>query len=358
MGKKDSYPLLQHPISASRASTASTSTTSTRSLSRVASEELVVPPTDNVNSIYYGVDAFSPTLVDFYTVDQKRILWSSRAHRKMMTTLYRAWHGKCWKLYSLSFWAGGFAILAHTLFVIGFMGEAVAHGDKQIAAHGFVDIPLLVGALCFLVWHMLSYFEVVNCCHNLEIWLDEYLHGSEPLLDRQYFGFFPSRIDFWTEITGMLGAALLVVSRLYILIRSDGENFGVIDVGRSEFGLIMLYWLPFFAGAFFILVSAYLAHVEVVHQWFSLRLTTLETWVTGLSLLSAVGFFLASTLQFMDPFAVLFSFEGCMVPFGLGCFLGLASSFLSMAELEQIHKRHKHPEYGLLKNSSGYGSTW
>lgn len=169
MGKKDNYPLLQHPISASRASTASTSTTSTRSLSRVASEELVVPPSDNVNSIYYGVDAFSPTLVDFYTVDQKRILWSSRAHRKMMTTLYRAWHGKCWKLYSLSFWAGGFAILAHTLFIIGFMGEAVAHGDKQITAHGFVDIPLLIGALCFLVWHVLSYFEVVNCCHNLEV---------------------------------------------------------------------------------------------------------------------------------------------------------------------------------------------
>lgn len=79
----------------------------------------------------------------------------------------------------------------------------------------------------------------------------------------------------------MLGATLLVVSRLYILVRSDGTNFGVIDVGRSEFGLIMFYWLPFFAGAFCILVSAYLAHVEVVHQWFSLRLTTLETWVTG-----------------------------------------------------------------------------
>uniref|UniRef100_K3WGV1 Uncharacterized protein n=1 Tax=Globisporangium ultimum (strain ATCC 200006 / CBS 805.95 / DAOM BR144) TaxID=431595 RepID=K3WGV1_GLOUD len=362
MGKKE-YPLVQHPLScsyshASTASMGSTASSSARSRSRVASEDLVVPPTDNVNSIYYGVDAFSPTLVDFYTVDQKRILWSSRAHRKMMTTLYRAWHGKCWKLYSLSFWGSSFAILAHTLFVIGFFGESIALGDKDVTEHGFVDIPLFVGALCYLAWHVLNYLEVINCCHNLEIWLDEYLHGQEPLLERQYVGFFPSRIDFWTELLGMLGSVLFVLSRLYILVRSDGTNFGVIDVGHSEFGLIMFYWVPFFAGAFLLLLSAYLGHVEVVHQWFSWRLTTLETWVTGLTMLSMVGFFLASTLQFMDPFSVLFSFEDCMVPFGLGCFLGLAASFLSMAELEQIHKRHKHPEYGLLRYPSGYGSTW
>lgn len=175
MGKKE-YPLVQHPLS-SHASTGSMgSVSSSRSHSRVASEDLVVPPTDNVNSIYYGVDAFSPTLVDFYTVDQKRILWSSRAHRKMMTTLYRAWHGKCWKLYSLSFWGGGFAILAHTLLVIGFMGESVALGDDEVTAHGFVDLPLFAGAVCYLIWHVLNYLEVINCCHNLEVCTLLHLH--------------------------------------------------------------------------------------------------------------------------------------------------------------------------------------
>lgn len=168
--QKQPQPQSQQRVPSSRASTASSSSSPrTRSSSRVASEDLVVPPSDNVNSIYYGVDAFSPTLVDFYTLDQKRILWSSRAHRKMMTTLYRAWHGKCWKLYSLSFWGGGFAVLAHALLVIGFMGEAVAHGDALVTAHHFIDVPLLVGALCFFVWHVLNYFEVINCCHNLEV---------------------------------------------------------------------------------------------------------------------------------------------------------------------------------------------
>lgn len=176
MGKSKALPLLHGPTSSvaasSRASTASSSAAGTprsRTLSRVASEELVVPPSDNVNSIYYGVDAFSPTLVDFYTLDQKRILWSSRAHRKMMTTLYRAWHGKCWKVYSLSFWGGGFAVLAHGLLVIGFMGEAVAHGNAHVTGHAFVDIPLLLGAICYLIWHVCNYFEVINCCHNLEV---------------------------------------------------------------------------------------------------------------------------------------------------------------------------------------------
>lgn len=172
MGKaKSDLPLLQQKhqrIVSSRASTAS-SGSSPRARSRVASEDLVVPPSDNVNSIYYGVDAFSPTLVDFYTLDQKRILWSSRAHRKMMTTLYRAWHGRSWKLYSLSFWGGGFAVVAHALLVISFLGEAAAHGDALVTAHGFIDGPLLVAAVCFFVCHALNYFEVINCCHNLEV---------------------------------------------------------------------------------------------------------------------------------------------------------------------------------------------
>ncbi|KAI9908546.1 hypothetical protein PsorP6_003674 [Peronosclerospora sorghi] len=129
------------------------------------------------------------------------------------------------------------------------------------------------------------------------------------------------------------------------------------------------YWVPFFAGSFLLLLSAYLAHVEVVHQWFSCRLTTLETWVTdlrltlfvslctGLNMLAMIGFFFASTLQFMDPFSVLFSFQACVLPFVSGCLLGLGSSVLSLVELKSIHKRHKHPEYGLYTSSLGYGNA-
>jgi hypothetical protein len=62
-------------------------------------------------------------------------------------------------------------------------------------------------------------------------------------------------------------------------------------------------------------------------------------------------------MQFMDPMSVLFSFRACVAPFGVGCVIGLCASFLSLLELESIHRRHKHPEYGLLKNQSGYG-TW
>ncbi|KAJ0407992.1 hypothetical protein P43SY_000196 [Pythium insidiosum] len=73
-----------------------------------------------------------------------------------------------------------------------------------------------------------------------------------------------------------------------------------------------------------------------------------------LTLLSATGFFLSSTLQFMDPMAVIFPFQMCMTPIALGCVVGLCSSVLGFVELESSHKRHKHPEYGLLKNPSGY----
>ncbi|CAH0475831.1 unnamed protein product [Peronospora belbahrii] len=361
VAKKD-LPLLQHnsyPVTSPTASSVSSS------YSRVASEELIVPAPDSVNSIYYGVDAFSPTLVDFYTVDQKRIVWSSRAHRKMMTTLYRAWHKKHWKVYSLSFWAGLCAITAFMLFIVGATGEAVVHGDNEYPVnfqpgshvHSYVDLPLLLAAVFFLACHAITYLEVINCCHNLEIWLEEYFHGAEPVLERQYVGFFPSRIDFWTAILGMLGSMLYVFARAYVWARADLENFGIVDVKRNDLSLIVGYWVPFFAGSFFLLLSAYLAHVEVVHQWFSCRLKTLETWVTGLNMMAMIGFFLSSTLQFMDPFSALFSFQACVVPFASGCLLGLGSSVLSLMELENIHKRHKHPEYGLYASSTGYGTT-
>lgn len=360
VSKKD-LPLLQH---GGYAATSPTASSVSSSYSRVASEELIVPAADSVNSVYYGVDAFSPTLVDFYTLDQKRIVWSSRAHRKMMTTLYRAWHGKNWKLHSLSFWASLSAIVAFTLFVVGVSGEAMAFSERGGKAarepgnevHASVDLPLLLGAVFFLAYHAVTYLEVINCCHNLEIWLDEYFHGSEPVLERQYLGFFPSRIDYWTAVLGMLGSLLYVFARAFVYVRSDGDNFGVVDVKRDELNLIIGYWVPFFAGSFLLLLSAYLAHVEVVHQWFSCRLTTLETWVTGLNMMAMIGFFLSSTLQFMDPFSVLFSFQACVVPFASGCMLGLGSSVLSLVELENIHKRHKHPEYGLYETPAGYGS--
>ncbi|GLD93824.1 hypothetical protein PINS_up002429 [Pythium insidiosum] len=326
---------------------------------RVASEELIVPHVEQVSSVYYGVDAFSPTLVDFYTLDQKRIVWSSRAHRKMMTTLYRAWNGQPWKLYSLSFWGGLFAATTYTLFLVGVVGEILAHRNEHSAnVHALVDVPLLFGAVCFFICHVLSYLEVINSCHNLEAWLDEYFHGYEPVLQRRYLGYFPSRIDFWNALLGIGGSLLYVVARTFILFRADVEsNYGVISISRKNAALVVGYWVPFFVGSFLLLLSAYLAHVEVVHRWFSWRLDRLESWVTGLTLLSATGFFLSSTLQFMDPMAVIFPFQMCITPFTLGCIFGLGSSVLSFMELESSHKRHKHPEYGLLKDSTGYG-TW
>ncbi|KAI9905363.1 hypothetical protein PsorP6_014352 [Peronosclerospora sorghi] len=113
---------------------------------------------------------------------------------------------------------------------------------------------------------------------------------------------------------------LYVFARAYVCARVDTENYGIVDVERNDLRLIVGYWVPFFAGSFLLLLSAYLAHVEVVHQWFSCRLTTLETWVTG-------------------------------------CLLGLGSSVLNLVELKSIHKRHKHPEYGLYTSSLGYGNA-
>ncbi|KAI9921875.1 hypothetical protein PsorP6_002001 [Peronosclerospora sorghi] len=234
VAKKD-LPLLQP---GGYAATIPTISTVSSSYSRVASEELIVPAPDSVNSVYYDVDAFSHMLVDFFTIDQKSIVWSSRAHRKMMTTLYAfvpLWPSPCSSQVPFC--------------------EAIAH-----AAGGYTAAP----AVCFLAYHAITHLEVINCCHNLEIWLEEYFHGNEPILERQYVGFFPSRIDFWTAILGMLGSMLYVS----LALMAYTENYGIVDVERKDLRLIVGYRVPFFAGSLLLLLSAYLAHVEVVHQWF------------------------------------------------------------------------------------------
>ncbi|KAI9911055.1 hypothetical protein PsorP6_008995 [Peronosclerospora sorghi] len=168
VAKKD-LPLLQP---GGYAATSPTTSNVSSSYSRVACEEVIVPAPDSVNSVYYGVDVFSPTLVDFFTMDQKRIVWSSRAHRKMMTTLYAfvpLWPSPCSSQVPFC--------------------EAIAHADGGYTAAREPGKQIHLTAVFFLAYHAITYLEVINCCHNLEIWLEEYFHGTEPILKHQYVGF-------------------------------------------------------------------------------------------------------------------------------------------------------------------------
>lgn len=273
-----------------------------RTRPRVASEDLVVPGVETASPVYYGVDTFSPTLVDLYTADEKRIVWSSRAHRKMMTTLFRAWHGKQWKLYSLSFWSGLCSICGNSLLLAGCIAEITSHASSISTneMHRKVDQPLFYGMVFYLLAYILNYFEVINSCHNLEvfkialflviwslilwgqIWLEEYFHGCEPMLQRRYFGIFPYRIDFWIQVLGLLASGFFILTRVVVSkFIDETDNYGVANVKRANVSLIVGYWLPYFIGSFILLLSACLAHVEVMHQWFSWRLPSLESWVTG-----------------------------------------------------------------------------
>jgi hypothetical protein len=74
-------------------------------------------------------------------------------------------------------------------------------------------------------------------------------------------------------------------------------------------------------------------------------------------MISTTGFLISSTLQFMDPFSAIFGFTACMIPFVGGSLIGLISGILSIAEVEHLHRKENHPEYGILKGQKNYG-TW
>ena len=74
-------------------------------------------------------------------------------------------------------------------------------------------------------------------------------------------------------------------------------------------------------------------------------------------MLSTTGVLVCSTLQVVDPYSVIFSVSASMTPFLAGCLLGMASSAMSFRELELMHMRARHPEFGIRGKSTGYG-TW
>ncbi|KAI9906536.1 hypothetical protein PsorP6_004472 [Peronosclerospora sorghi] len=56
-----------------------------------------------------------------------------------------------------------------------------------------------------------------------------------------------------------------------------------------------------------------LVRLYILFSIIYLRLTLFVSICTGLNMFAMIGFFFASTLQFMDPFSVLFSFQACAV---------------------------------------------
>jgi hypothetical protein len=155
------------------------------SLTRSPSHLLLIPRQECANPIFYGVECFSPTLIDFYFIDDDtRLLWSSRSHRKTFRTLHLALQQpqkSMWQLYSWSIWSALFSVIGACLFMYAGVNESwfKPHGLKNLTSTDFplvsvrhkVDWLLCIGALAFLIANGLEYMEVINCCHDLEVGL-------------------------------------------------------------------------------------------------------------------------------------------------------------------------------------------
>ncbi|KAH9101648.1 hypothetical protein LEN26_005917 [Aphanomyces euteiches] len=336
-------------------------------LSRYPSETLLMPRRERAKPIFYGVESFWPTLIDFYSVqDDTRVLWSSRSHRKTFYTLYMAFvRDPRWRFMSWSLWTAAFSIAGASFYLYGSVNECdfEPHAAQLNASevpieviHKWVDLPYFLGAVCFFIAQLLTYLEVINCCHDLERWLHEYVHAKPSVRRMKWFGFSPYRIDYWSALLNVVGWGLLVCARGYIY---RAKVFGVINLSRGDPKIFWGHWIPSLFGYFCLTVGMYLAHVEVIHRWFVCRLNKLEFWVTGTNCLSVLFLFMCSVSQFIDPVNIVFTDDSSMTAFQIGSALGLAAAVLSVIEVERLHLPSRHPVYGKFEKTGGsiYGSV-
>ncbi|ETV80082.1 hypothetical protein H257_06479 [Aphanomyces astaci] len=336
------------------------------SLQRYPSQNLLMPRRERAKPIFYGVDSFWPTLIDFYSVDDDtRVLWSSRAHRKTFHTLHLAFSSdSTWCIISWSIWSACFSAFGAALFLYGSYNEiafdtaaTATDGDPNETPvplellHRWIDLPYFLGAASFFVAQLLTYLEVINCCHDLERWLHEYVHADPPIRKMKWLGFSPFRIDYWSALLHVLGWFLLLCARGYVY-HAKMVVYGVVHLSRGDPRIFWGHWIPSLLGFFSLSVGAYLAHVEVIHRWFVCRLHKLEFWVTGTNCVSVGFLFMCSVGQFIDPFNLVFSDAGSMLMFQIGAALALLSAVLMLVEVYRLHMPAKHPVYGKLATPS------
>ncbi|KAF0720252.1 Aste57867_439 [Aphanomyces stellatus] len=330
-------------------------------LKREPSQTLLMPRRERAKPIFYGVDAFWPTLIDFYSAeDDTRLLWSSRAHRKTFHTLHMAFvPNPRWRFMSWSLWSAVFSIAGAILYIYGSVNECgfAPHADRLTAIeeppldeiHHVVDLPYFLGTACFFAAQLLTYMEVINCCHDLERWLHEYIHAEPPARRMKWLGFSPYRIDYWSTLLNVLGWALLVCARAYVY---NAKVFGVVNLSRGDPRIFWGHWIPSLFGYFSVLTGSYLAHVEVIHRWFVCRLNKLEFWVTGLYCTGVFFLFLCTISQFIDPFNLVFTDDSSMTAFQVGASLMLVSAVLSIVEVDRLHMPSRHPVFGKLQHAA------
>ncbi|OQR98680.1 hypothetical protein ACHHYP_08266 [Achlya hypogyna] len=332
-------------------------------LTKSPSQLLLVPRQGRAKPIFYGVECFSPTLIDFYSPgDDTRLLWASRSHRKTFRTLHLALDPEStrrWLLLSWSTWSSLFLTLGAVLFLYAGVNESAYHPHATTTTNAnltqpnfplalvrqTIDTPLLLGAISLLFANILTYVEVINCCHDLDMWLHDYLHGLPSRRKLKFYGYYPYRIDFWSSVLGVLGWAFLVQARAFV-VRHELNVFGVVNLTRGNPRIFWGFWVPSLVGYFGLSMSAYLMHVEVIHRWFVCRPGLLEFWVTGLYWAGVLLLFTCSFTQYIDPLNLFVADATSMLAFQAGAWALIMSGVLGIFEVNALHSPIRHPAYG------------
>ncbi|MBW4697650.1 MAG: YrhK family protein [Aphanocapsa lilacina HA4352-LM1] len=245
----------------------------------------------------------------FVRPDGRRLVWTSRRHRKRPTPLGRL-ESALWAPRRPAWWIA-------VLFMVGSALFATGSSVAPAAAAGGV---FFAGSLFFTAAGYLQFFEAINAPPLLE----STGKAQTPL---RFVSWEPRRLDWWWTAIQLAGTVLFNINTFDGLLRR-------LTVGEQEFAI----WTPDVAGSVCFLVSSLLAYQEVERALGSSPLRSSSWWVVALNLLGSIAFGVSAVAAFVLPGSgqplnpvtdSLFTFIGAT------CFFGAALLSLPEGTSEQ-----------------------
>lgn len=186
-----------------------------------------------------------------------------------------------------------------------------------------VSFPFLVGASLFLLAAILGFILVLNTNpigyglpHEHVV---EYL--LEPSSRYSVFTRHPRRIDWWSNLLQMIGAAIFEFNSIAAVVPPLYENWPRYTI-----------YLPSTVASVLFVVSSYLKFVESVHGWIAWKPRSLGFWEGIGNVLGSVCFLAASIAGFWSINHLLVELLGVYLGFFIGSIFFLIGSYAKVVD--------------------------
>jgi hypothetical protein len=218
-----------------------------------------------------------------------------------------------WRPRSLNWWIAVLFMIGSWHFVSGSL--LTLAGSSYVY---FIDLIYFSGSIFFTSAGYSQYYQAINAPQALD------KDGRPAAQKRRYFGWQPSRLDFWATFPQFLGTLAFNVSTFMAFASVQWLGYDI------------LVWVPDYVGSILFLVSGTAAVLEFCHQLWCWQLKSLTWWIVIINFLGCVFFMISAFTAFVRPepiFNNLLTWATVFTLLGAVCFF--IGAYLMWPEMSQ-----------------------